>query len=180
MKHILHTLIALALVTLSTGAFAGNHHKGKEASKTCLDVYGIALDEHNEPINGARVTLYKQNDEQELTEVTAVDYHDHAFNFKLDANEHYTIVVEKEGYVTRTVSISTEVPASVSLRDMFRYEFDLQMFKINTSLYDPYYLDFPVAIISYDAKHDVFDNHENYTKHIKSKIKEATLASAKE
>jgi len=155
----------------SAPVLAGNHHKQQKEShqgQVCLDIYGIALDENNEPINGVNVTLYKQNSEQELTEVTSVDYHDHAFSFKLDADEHYTIEVAKDGFVTRSISISTALPASVSLKDIFHYEFEVQMVKNSDNL-DPYYLDFPVALISYDAKHDVFDNSDTYTMRIKAK-----------
>ena len=179
MKNMFYTATVLCLMAITASAFAGNHNKQNKEEKpqTCLEIFGIALDENNEPINGVHVTLYRQNEEQELAEVTAVDYHDHAFSFKLDANEHYTIEVTKEGYVTRTVSISTMLPASVSLKDIFHYEFELQMFKTNGSLYDAYYLDFPVALISYDAQHDVFDNHDTYTKRIKTKIKTPAMAS---
>lgn len=180
MKTLIHTsaLIAFVLFTAANG-FAGTH-KGKktapEAPKACLDISGVALDENNQPINGVSVSLYKENSEEEWAEVTSVDYHDHAFSFRLDANEHYTIEISKDGYVTRSVSISTMIPSNISLKDLFHYEFEVSLFKENKNL-DDYYLDFPVAIVSYDARHDVFDNSETYTKHIKTKLKEAALAS---
>ncbi len=175
--------IAFLLITFTAAAYAGHPKKTKkepaaalETPTVCLEVYGIALDSAEQPINGVSVKLYKENDELEWTEVTSVDYHDHMFGFKLDVNEHYTIEVSKDGYVTRSVAISTILPSTVSLKQLFHYEFEVQLFKENKAM-DDYYLDFPVALVSYDAKNDVFDNSTNYTKHIKTKIKEATTVA---
>jgi len=173
-------ILIIALVFSATTAFAGNPAAAKtttaEKPQICLDVYGIALDEADQPINGVSVKLYKENNEMEWSEITSVDYHDHAFNFKLEANEYYTIEVSKDGYVTRSVGISTMIPGTVSLKQVFRYEFEVQLFKEDKAM-DDYYLDFPVALVSYDAKHDVFDNDATYTKHIKTKIKESAIAA---
>ena len=185
MKSLIRTTaIAFLFITFTAAAYAGHPKKTKRepaaASETptvCLEVYGIALDSAEQPINGVSVKLYKENDELEWTEVTSVAYHDHMFGFKLDVNEHYTIEVSKDGYVTRSVAISTMIPSTVSLEQLFHYEFEVQLFKENKAM-DDYYLDFPVALVSYDAKNDVFDNNNNYTKHIKTKIKQAAVATS--
>lgn len=176
MKNLRAAMFTLIVIGASaTTAAAGNHGKGKKDStstKTCLEVLGIAVDNNNKPINGATVTLYKENDELEWTEVTSVVYHEHSFSFKLDVNEYYTIEISRPGYVTRSVGISTKIPSDVSLKDMFHYEFEVELFSQQKGV-DDYYMDFPVALISYDKKRDVFDNNYAYTKHIKTKIQEA-------
>jgi len=165
------TLIVFIVIAANAAAGA-TEKKDSTSSKTCLEVTGVAVDGNSKPIDGATITLFKENDEMEWIQVTSVVYHEHSFSFKLDVNEYYTIEISKPGFVTRSVGISTTMPSNVSLEELFRYEFEVEMFKERKNV-DDYYLDFPVALISYSAKHDVFDNNYAYTKHIKSKISEA-------
>jgi|GEM_PF-2247464 len=171
MKSIFHkTIFAAAFLFSFNHGFAGNKHKADTSQAvTCLEVLGIAMDSSNQPIDGVEVKLYKENDEQEWTEVTSVTYHDHSFMFKLEANEYYTIEVSKPGFVTRSVGISTVIPADVSLDEIFRYEFEVELFQEKKNMND-FYLDFPVALISYNPDRDVFDNNYAYTRHIKTMI----------
>lgn len=181
MKSIIrNSILAITALLLSNNSFAGNNNKIDTTSvqqKTCLEVLGIALDEKDQPINGVEVKLYKENDEMEWTEITSVYHHEHSFLFKLEANQYYTIEVSKQGFVTRTVGISTNIPSNVSLKQLFRYEFEVSLFKEKKGM-DDFYMDFPVALISYDTKNDVFENNYAYTKHIKGKITEAKSQSA--
>ena len=177
MKSIIHTTIlaaAFLLGSISQG-FAGNGRKADtsniEDDQVCLEVLGIAMDSNNKPIDGVEVKLYRENDEQEWIQVTSVMYHEHSFLFKLEANEYYTIEISKPGFVTRSVGISTVIPKDVSLEEKFRYEFEVELFKEKKNVND-FYLDFPVALISYNAERDVFDNNANYTRHIKTMIRQ--------
>ena len=175
MKTTIYNSILLIAIGIfcSKNSIAGNQTKTDTVkSSTCLEVLGIALNVYKEPINGVEVRLYKENEEMEWAEITSVIYHEHSFIFKLDANEYYTIEISKPGFVTRTLGISTKVPSTLSLKQMFRYEFQVELFQKKEGV-DDYYLDFPVALISYDKKNDVFDNNNAYTKHIKTKINEA-------
>jgi hypothetical protein len=158
-----------AFVVLSTSIIS----KAENNKTICLEVAGIAVDQNNKPIDGVQVRLLKQNDELEWTEITSVEYHEHSFLFKLEPNEYYTIEVSKDGFVKRSVGISTVIPADISLKQVFRYEFEVEMFKQKENT-DDYYLDFPVALISYDKKRDVFDCSTSYTKHIKNMIRKST------
>ena len=117
--------------------------------------------------------MYKENEELEWAEVTNVAYHDHNFQFILDANQYYTIEVSKPGYLKRFVAISTVLPNNIEITPIFTFEFDVVLLK-EKKIVDDYYLDFPVALISYNKKSEVFENNNNYTNHIKTKIKEST------
>ena len=174
MKPFIYTLLLTSIISISSiNSYAGNRVKtDSTGSKECLEIVGIAIGENNEAINGVQVKLYKENDELEWNEITSVSYHDHNFSFKLNANEYYTIEVSKPGFVTRLVGVSTVIPAGVSLEQIYTFEFDVTLFKEKKGI-DDYYMDFPVALISYDKKKDVFNNDNAYTRHIKTKIKEA-------
>ncbi len=167
------TMIATAflfsgLTSLSMNAGTRDSLKLEE----CLEVIGIAIDEKNEAVDGVEVKLFKENEELEWVEVTTVSYHDHNFAFRLETNQYYTIEVTKAGYITRSVVISTELPKNVDLRIIFKYGFEVVLFK-EKKWKDDFYLDFPVALISYNKKSEVFENSNNYTRHIKEKLKES-------
>jgi hypothetical protein len=171
------TAIMTSIILLVSATIYGTTPIKKDSVKSietneCLQVIGMAIDEKNEPLDDVSVKLFQENEEMEWIEVTCVGYHDHNFVFNLKANEYYTIEISKSGYVTRSVAISTVLPENVEAKPMFKYGFDVVLFKEKKGV-DDFYFDFPVALISYDAKHQIFENHDSYTKHIKEKIKEA-------
>ncbi|MDF2436013.1 MAG: hypothetical protein K0Q95_389 [Bacteroidota bacterium] len=165
MKTFIKIFIVHCLITSAT--FAGNFtKKEKTDAQFCLEIFGIAM-ENGKPVDGVSVKLYKENEELEWTEVTSVTYHEHSFNFRLEADSYYTIEISKPGYVVRSVGVSTKIPAYVALETKFRYEFEVELFRTQKEL-DEYYVDFPVALIRYDETRDVFMNSSFYTKHIKT------------
>ncbi|MFL5764138.1 MAG: hypothetical protein ACJ77K_09365 [Bacteroidia bacterium] len=171
MKTFLTTrLVAVLMLAMSSG-LAHNVLK-KDSAKVCLEVVGVAIGENSEPIDGVQVKLLKENEEMEWMEITSVSYHDHDFTFALEANSYYTIEVTKPGYVKRSVAISTHLPEKIDYSEIFKYGFEVMMFKEKKAV-DDYYYDFPVALVSYNPRTEVFENNLSYTRHIKGKIKEA-------
>jgi hypothetical protein len=173
MKNLLTRKLVLVMVLLASTGLAHSRFKS-DSGKVCLEVVGVALDEQNEPINGVEVKLLKENEEMEWVEVTSVTYHDHDFAFALEADSYYTIEIRKEGFVTRSVGISTKLPEGIDYTELFKYGFEVTLFK-ETKGVDDFYLDFPVALVSYNPKSEVFENNLNYTRHIKAKIKESEM-----
>lgn len=147
--------------------------KVKDDTTVCLQIIGIAI-EKNVPIDGVVVKLYKENEELHWEEITSVVYHEHSFSFNLNKNTYYTVEVSKNGYVPRSIGISTSLPDNVIIGDVkFTFEFELELFKEKKNV-DDYYLDFPVALIKYNETSQVFEYDSKYTKHNKSKINETT------
>jgi hypothetical protein len=141
-----------------------------DGDSICLKIQGLAMSK-GLPIDGVNAKLYKENQEMEMVEVTSVSHHSHDFFFNLSKNSYYTIEVSKPGYITRMISISTKMPASVKIDPIFEYLIELEMHKEKQGV-DDYYLDFPIALIDYDPVKDVFVSHGKYTAYIKAKIKE--------
>lgn len=155
------------------------HSQGKELNEndtiTCMQVIGLAT-ENGFPINGIQVTLLKENEVMVKAELTSVMNPNHEFSFNLLGNSYYTIEISKPGYIKRLVSISTVIPNDALFDgDIFKFEFDVTLFK-EIKGEDDYYLDFPVAIISYNSDTRKFENNDKYTKHIKTKIYETAKA----
>ncbi|HEY0031045.1 MAG TPA: hypothetical protein VGC65_09825 [Bacteroidia bacterium] len=178
MKSIVRNTLLLAITFISSISIAKNTIvKDSLESKECLSVVGIALNEKNEIVDGVEVKLFRENEEMEWVEITNVAYHDHNFTFVLDVNEYYTIEISKPGYIKRSVAISTKLPANVNIKTLFKYGFEVVLLK-DKEENDNYYLDFPVALISYNERTEVFENNNNYTRHIKSKIREEERVKA--
>ena len=151
-------------------SYSGLTAQHVEDDLVCLEVVGIAM-YNKEPLDAVNVTLYQENEEMEMQEITNVSYHEHSFMFKLQRNSYYTIQIAKTGFVSRMIAISTRLPEDETADPAFRYEFEVELFKEKKDVND-YYLDFPVGLIDYDDKKGRFISHGKYTKHIKGKIGE--------
>lgn len=169
MKSIVKMLV-LGIVFISSVGYINIYERKGNMDSKCLEVIGVALNENNEVIDGAEVKLLRKSEEMEWIEITNVPHHDHNFKFVLDVNEYYTIEISKPGFVNRSIFISTHLPATISLKPIFTYVFEVTLFKDKKGV-DDYYLDFPVALVGYNKETEVFDNSKNYTYHIKNKIK---------
>ncbi len=169
----------LVIVLLTCNAFGlravAQNETGIVHDSVCLKIQGLAMSK-GQPIDGVNAKLYKENMEMEMVEVTSVSHHSHDFFFNLDKNSYYTIEVSKPGYITRMISISTNLPPDVRIDPIFEYQIELEMHEEKEVL-DDYYLDFPIALIDYDPVKDVFVSHGKYTAFIKAKIKETLEAS---
>ena len=143
----LFILVLVIFVCKATKAQTKPHIK--DDTTICLQIIGIAI-EKDIPIDGVVVKLYKENEELHWEEITSVVYHEHSFSFNLNRNTYYTVEVSKNGYVTRSVGISTSLPDNVIIGGVkFTFEFELELFKEKKNV-DDYYLNFPVALIKYN------------------------------
>lgn len=172
MKSFIVIKLIVGIILVSTVSYINiSFKKDSVESKECLKVKGIAVADGDKYIDSVEVRLLEKNEEMEWIEVTNVPYHDHSFYFTLETNKYYTIEVSKPGYIKRLIAISTYLPTNISLKPIFEYSFEVELFKEKKGI-DDYYLDFPIAIISFNKQKGVFDNNHRYTHNIKTKIKE--------
>jgi len=92
------------------------------------------------------------------------------FRFVLKKNAIYTIKISKEGFITKIVSINTTIDKNEGA-PLTRLYFETELIKesMKTQL-DEEGLEFPIALISYDALNGVFNLNEKYTQNIKQVI----------
>lgn len=81
-----------------------------------------------------------------------------SFDYLLNRNSIYAIRVEKEGYLPRLISINTTAPQQFDNADYYSFLFKLTMYPeaLGPQL-DADDVDFPVAVIAYDALSDRFE-----------------------
>ncbi len=155
------TIILILSTALSLTIIAN----GKYKDSTCLIVCGSAL------VNGTTVgditaKLYYDNREIDSQNLSNKDYE---FLFKLERNHYYTVKILKGGFITRSVSINTDLPAHISITPVFKFHFEVELLR-ETNKLNYEYTDFPIAIVEYRAGRDVFDYSRKYTEKVKSNM----------
>ncbi len=86
------------------------------------------------------------------------------FAVLLNKNSLYTVKVEKDGYIPKTVSVNTTVPDKIEMTDLYRFHFETNLLSNDLSVhFDDDDIDFPVALVSYGKKCDCFEFNKQYT-----------------
>ncbi len=110
------------------------------------------------------VTLYKDN-----AVVTSFKAKKGIFSLSLDLDNAYSFIVEQEGYRPKTIYVDTHVPATQVQYGAFPCFVNLEAADKFTHS-DPFYLDFPGAIIRWDDQAQAFVPSTGYVTDIQSKM----------
>jgi hypothetical protein len=174
------SLIQVLMLLSSLPVFADNNKNVPADSSSwsvtdntiCLEVK-VHSTEKNVPLTGVTIKVYLDNEPILLTNTDMMDVK----KISMERNRYYSIEISKEGYYSKLVRISTMMPKDQKVyNDGFVYEYDLQIELIRV---DPeshsFYLDFPIALISYDKKSDRFNYSQHYSEGINNHIKTDTI-----
>src|ERR1044072_6845931 len=110
-----------------------------------------------------------------LTSNTVVDFATlkdgkKSFHFILKKNTVYTIKMSKRGYVSRTVCIDTKAAGNTE-EEEYGFSFKTRLIReAESDKFNKELLDFPIALIYFDAKKDCFVYDKEYTSRIKREI----------
>ncbi len=90
------------------------------------------------------------------------------FELELDIDAFYMVRIIKDGYQEKIVAIETELPEGlVNYPD---YECTVSLQQTASKNVDPFYTDFPSAIVRYNAELGGFYHSEHYLTHIQTKL----------
>lgn len=121
----------------------------------------------NTSTEGAKIVIYKNNiklTEQEITKKGR-------FELKLALDADYKILFEKEGYITKNVSVNTEVPSEIieTNPDFPPIKLIINLLpkveQVDLSIFDQ-----PIAILSYNQELDDFTFDKEYSNKIKERV----------
>ena len=87
-----------------------------------------------------------------------------SFLFVLKRDLFYSIRVKKEGYISKTLSVSTKLTGKLDEKNSYVFSFETNL--LSQDLYgnfDDDDVDFPVALISYNKSCDCFEHNKEYT-----------------
>lgn len=158
------------VLLLAIGAVAGFAQEPN--SPYCLKVK-VKPTIDSKPVKGVTVKLFKSDHEVTRIESTEAS----SVMLSLEKNAYYTIEIEEEGRLPRRVSFTTDLPDDVPLWPMFRYEMSVELPPMMNPGVDDFYLDFPIALVSYNEDRDAFEHSKEYTAHIKQQMQKMQVES---
>lgn len=158
---------ALLLASMCTATLAFSQRRlvdeRGQAEGWYLPVHGQVLVDGKRS-NDYTLVLYRDN-----KPMGAIPIHKKGgFELQLDIDGFYTVRITKEGYQEKMIYIDTHLPPDlVTYPD---YELFVNLMPPNAKNIDPFYTDFPSAIIRWSDDMSGFYHSENYLSHIQTRL----------
>ena len=134
------------------------------AKTSSLEIKGYVF-ENNEKVDQALVKLYQNNKIVQMTKTKKSK-----FQFILFSGMRYMVEIEKKGSVSERIQISTV--ERTEFGGKYTYEFRVDLMKASKFKgVDISNLDFPTAIIKYDAEEGEYMHDANYGKQVRADLK---------
>lgn len=170
-RHILPTLLLLAAMGAGTLAFGQKKlvDERDQAQGWYLPVHGQVLVDGKQA-GGTDLILYLDNKEVSRTTTDKRG----RFQVQLDIDQQFTLRIEKEGYEAKMIYIDATLPPDMVVYP--DYELFANMIPVEAKNIDPFYTDFPSAIIRWNEEMGGFYHSDHYLTHIQTKL--AGYASA--
>lgn len=174
-SHFLMALIAMISFSTAAQAQGKSKNRGKlvdqrdQAEGWYLPVHGHVMAD-GKKVGDYDIVLYKDN--VELGKLKGDK--NGRFELELDIDQFYTVRIIKQGHQDKMLYIDTSLPKElVSYPD---YECYVNLQPPNAQGVDPFYTDFPSAIVKWDETQGGFYHSEHYLSHIQTRL--AGIASA--
>lgn len=158
-------LITAAGILLAAPALAQSNlvERRDQAVGWYLPVRGQVIVD-GEKVNSYEIRLYRENVELGRVESDRRG----RFMLELDIDACYHLRFVKDGFQKKLITIDTSLPADlVKYPD---YELTVSLQKKSSPNLDPFYADFPSAIIRYSADYGGFYHNEHYYTHLQTKL----------
>lgn len=165
-NSILTSAIILCLSLFAVKSQANTFNKGKYDSLSCLQIEGKVLNADEGEDGTCIVELITLNNG---IDSICLKEGRKKFKFILEKNSYYAIRVSKKGYISKLVSVNTEILTEVE--GIHRFVFETTLIKeaalkrLNKDA-----VDFPVAIIHFDYEMDGFSYNKEYTNSMKREL----------
>jgi hypothetical protein len=167
MKNLITTLfISVCFSILSLNVKAGNGYKLKYDSLSCLQIEGRILNAYD-GIDGECTVELICNDGTSDTIILKEGRT--KFKFVLNKNSFYGLRISKAGYISKLISINTEMLTQTDEIYLFNFETSLMQEEV-LALLNEDVIDFPVAIVHYDYESDSFSYSKEYTENMKKEL----------
>ena len=156
-------LLSLLIISLRSAAMARPVYD----SLSCLEIEGKVL-LSDEPQN-RECTIELISQYGQVDTIQMKDYH-RKFRFVLSVNTTYAIRISKKGYLTKLISVNTDMPGD--LERLHRFTFETPLLKEEALVHlNREAVDLPIAIIRYDEQNDCFSYDKDYTETVKKVLR---------
>jgi hypothetical protein len=169
MKNIVTTLLlSISLSFVSADLKSENGHKVKYDSLSCLLIEGrVSSDNEDE---GEFVIELITSDG--MIDSLLLKEGKKKFKFVLSKDAYYALRISKKGYISKFISVNTEIDIEPEGIYKFNFEISLLREEALTRLNDDA-IDFPVAIVHFDYENDCFAYNKEYTNNLKKELYKA-------
>lgn len=164
-KVAIFSIVFICLCIYNAGAQKKNF--ATDEGQPALEVTG-KFDETMKHLEGKYVVKVLRDNKVVNEQVLRVSK---PFKFVLTRDTHYTLKIEKEGYIARLLSVDTKIPEKADLDELFKFYFETNL--IDEAFYhhfDDDDVDFPIALVAYAKKCDCFQYDKKYTETLMSRI----------
>ena len=162
MKINLNLLLVCVLLFILTGTkvYAQTDENQTDNTTNCLEFIG-KFDGTVKDLAGLYTAQLLQDNKVIKEQTISVTV---PFKFVLKKNTLYAVRLIKQGCISKTVSVSTNLPKKIEIESL--YIFTLETNLISQDLSGNFKdddVDFPVALVSYGKKCDCFEYNRDYT-----------------
>jgi hypothetical protein len=176
MKNSIISIIITSLAIIyASGLKASNKGKIKDDTLSCLQIEGQILNA-DEGADGMCIIELIDNDG--LTDSIILKEGRTKFKYVLHKNSYYALRISKVGYISKLISVNTELLTQTD--EMFKFKFETSLIQeaaLKRLNHDA--LDFPVAIIHYDYENECFSYNKEYTDNIKKQLHNVSASASK-
>lgn len=151
------------LLTLLMGLVLPASSMYAQGDDTILPV-DVNVTVNGRPTGHFTVTLYRDNERVLQLQPSKFS----GFKLALELGAHYSISVFKEGFHEKLISLDTALPEGVGSWEPYLCE--LQLRSLTDDPVDPFYIDFPSALVRWYGRKRGFDHSEHYTQDIQAAI----------
>lgn len=171
----IRTTLLLVILMIGASAFAQKERKRDKTEKELVasreQAEGWYLPVHGEvTTDGKKATevnikVFKENDE---LGTFPINKHG-AFDLELDLDFVYTLSIEKDGYQTKLIHLDANLPKGLVKYPAYECFVNLEPTD-KTASADPFYLDFPSAVVRYNEELGGYYHSEAYLQDINNKL----------
>lgn len=90
------------------------------------------------------------------------------FRLELDIDRAYTLLISKPGFQNKMIYLDTSLPKDLVTYPA--YDCFVNLMPVNATNIDPFYADFPSAIVRYNADMGGFYHSDDYLTHIQTRL----------
>lgn len=160
-------LISILLIYFGAGASTFNFGK-KSDTLACLQIEGKIMNA-DEGIDGECVVdLIEAN---QVVQTITLKEGKRQFRFILNKNSQYGIRIQKKGYISKLISVNTDLSGESQSFGLHRFMFETSLLsdvvrkRMNEDM-----IDFPIAIVHFDLEEQTFSYDKKYTSYIKREL----------
>lgn len=133
----------------------GGHHRD---TSECLEIAGVVYVD-GDSANHISVELVLDNEQVELLDVMSYQ----PFKFYLKKNKVYTIKLSKNLFISKSITVNTDLPPGTKVKSLYKFHFDTDLVKApdyKSTKADA--LDFPLALIRFSPEKKKFEYSQKY------------------